>query len=95
LLARWFQFGTFCPVMRLHGCRNPEQPQVGETGGAQCRSGAPNEVWSFGEEAYEIMVKFVRIRELMRDYTRSLMAEAHTEGNSLQCHRRLPGPLPR
>ena len=25
MLVRWFQFGTFCPVMRLHGCRQPAQ----------------------------------------------------------------------
>lgn len=42
--------------------------------------GAENEVWSYGEENYEIMVKFIRIRELMRDYTRSIMKEAHETG---------------
>ena len=34
LLARWFQYGAFCPVMRLHGDRYPQQPQQGTTGGA-------------------------------------------------------------
>lgn len=28
LFVRWFQWGTFCPVMRLHGDREPQQPQV-------------------------------------------------------------------
>ena len=28
LFVRWFQWGTFCPVMRLHGDREPKQPQV-------------------------------------------------------------------
>ncbi len=26
LLARWFQYGAFCPVMRLHGDRYPHSP---------------------------------------------------------------------
>jgi alpha-D-xyloside xylohydrolase len=25
LLIRWFQYGTFCPVMRLHGFRSPNE----------------------------------------------------------------------
>ena len=41
LIIRWFQYGTFCPLFRLHGYRLPADP---DTGG-------PNEVWSFGEEA--------------------------------------------
>lgn len=28
LFVRWFQWGAFCPVMRLHGDREPRQPQV-------------------------------------------------------------------
>lgn len=80
LFVRWFQWGTFCPVMRLHGDREPRQPQVGTTGGASCRSGAANEVWSYGEEVYEICKKYLKIRELMRDYTRDLMREAHEKG---------------
>lgn len=80
LFVRWFQWGTFCPVMRLHGDREPRQPQVGTTGGASCRSGAANEVWSYGEEVYEICRKYLKIRELMRDYTRDLMREAHEKG---------------
>jgi alpha-glucosidase (family GH31 glycosyl hydrolase) len=33
LFARWFAWGAFCPVMRLHGDREPRQPQQGTTGG--------------------------------------------------------------
>ena len=50
LFVRWFEYGTFCPVMRLHGYRMPYQPQRGTTGGAACVSGAPDEIWSYGEE---------------------------------------------
>ncbi|MBP3476107.1 MAG: family 31 glucosidase [Lachnospiraceae bacterium] len=80
LFVRWFQWGAFCPVMRLHGDREPRQPQYGTTGGAHCCSGAANEVWSYGEEVYDICVKYLDWREQMRDYTRKLMREAHEKG---------------
>ena len=80
LFVRWFQWGSFCPVMRLHGDREPRQPQFGTTGGAACCSGAANEVWSYGEEVYKICVKYMRMREEMREYTRELMRETHETG---------------
>ena len=80
LFVRWFQWGTFCPVMRLHGDREPRQPQMGTTGGASCCSGAANEVWSYGEEVYKICEKYMQLREKMRNYTRKLMKEAHEKG---------------
>ena len=80
LFARWFEWGTFCPVMRLHGDREPRQPQYGTTGGATCCSGAANEVWSYGEEIYEICKKYMFLREKLRPYTRTLMEEAHEKG---------------
>ncbi|KAE9376285.1 glycoside hydrolase family 31 protein [Stipitochalara longipes BDJ] len=83
LFVRWFQWGTFCPVMRLHGDREPRQKQVGTTGGAACRSGAPNEVWSYGEDVYQICKKYMLIREDMRDYTRQLMRDAHEKGTPI------------
>lgn len=81
LLVRWFQFGTFCPVMRLHGCRQPGETIINKAGEIREGTGADNEVWSFGEEAYPILVKFIGVREMMRDYTRSLMQEAHEKGS--------------
>lgn len=80
LFVRWFQWGTFCPVMRLHGDREPKQPRLGTTGGSACLSGADNEVWSYGERVYEICKKYLTIRENLRDYTRSLMRQAHESG---------------
>lgn len=80
LLVRWFQFGTFCPVMRIHGCRQPGETIINKAGEVREWTGADNEIWSFGEENYPILVKFIRIREMMRDYTRSLMQEAHEKG---------------
>jgi alpha-D-xyloside xylohydrolase len=80
LFVRWFQWGAFCPVFRLHGDREPHQPQHGTTGGATCLSGAPNEVWSYGPEVYEICKKYLGLREQLRPYTRGLMVEAHEKG---------------
>ncbi|PWN38608.1 uncharacterized protein FA14DRAFT_160063 [Meira miltonrushii] len=81
LFVRWFQWGTFCPVMRLHGDREPKQPQLGTTGGSGCLSGADNEVWSYGETVYKICETYMYIREDLRNYTRSLMEEAHQKGS--------------
>jgi len=81
LLVRWFQFGTFCPVMRLHGDRQPFTSIINKAGEMREHTGAGNEVWSYGDELYEIFVKFIRIRERMRDYTRELMREAHENGS--------------
>ncbi|OBT53518.1 hypothetical protein VE04_06173 [Pseudogymnoascus sp. 24MN13] len=80
LFVRWFQWGTFCPVMRLHGDREPHKPQHGTTGGATCTSGADNEVWSYGPEIEMICKKYMLLREEMREYTRGLMREAHEKG---------------
>lgn len=81
LLIRWFQFGTYCPVMRLHGDREPHKEPMGTEGGATCVSGADNEVWSYGEEVYNICKKYLNIRENLRDYTRNIMKQAHELGD--------------
>ena len=80
LLIRWFQYGCFCPVMRMHGYRWPLQPQYGTTGGATCVSGAPNEVWSFGPEVETILSKYLFLRERMKPYITGLMEQAHEKG---------------
>ena len=40
VLVRWFQFGAFCPVFRLHGFREPVKEPIGKTGGGMMPSGA-------------------------------------------------------
>ena len=83
LLIRWFQWGVFCPVMRLHGYREPQiQPsEPWRDGIAQCNSGAPNEVWSYGEENYELMKNGLFLREKLRPYISRVMQEAHEKGD--------------
>ena len=80
LLVRWFQYGTFCPVMRLHGERQPLKDPIGTEGGALCVSGSDNEVWSFGQQNYKILKKFLFLRESMKPYISSLMKDAHENG---------------
>ncbi len=82
-LIRWFQFATFSPVLRMHGDREPHSKPLSNTGGGKCVSGAPNELWSFGDEAFAILEKYLRIRERLRPYTRSLMSAAHSRGSPI------------
>ena len=81
LLVRWFEYGTFCPVMRLHGERVPLKDPIGTYGGGLCVSGADNEVWSFGEEAYEILKYYLELHERMKPYITELMEAAHMKGS--------------
>ncbi len=74
LMVRWFQFGVFCPLFRLHGDRDPRTP----TGYAQ--TGGPNEVWSYGDEAYEIIAEQLRLRERLRPYIHEHMTIASETG---------------
>ncbi|HYY12410.1 MAG TPA: glycoside hydrolase family 31 protein [Kineosporiaceae bacterium] len=83
LLVRWFQWGTFCPVMRLHGNRLPETPLAHPDGRPNCFTGGDNEVWSYGEDVYEILARYVHLRERMRPYVRELMRQAHEDGDPL------------
>lgn len=79
-MVRWFQYGAFCPVFRLHGDRQPFIPPTGTTGGGICGSGSDNEVWSYGDEAYEIFREFMHLRERLKPYISQLMREAHEKG---------------
>jgi alpha-D-xyloside xylohydrolase len=75
LIVRWFQFGLFCPLFRLHGYREPAGHMLG--------SGADNEVWSFGEEAYAIIKPLLFMREMMRPYIMAQMQLASEKGTPL------------
>ncbi len=83
LIVRWFQYGTFCPVMRLHGDRLPYTPLSYRDGRSYLHTGGDNEIWSFGDEAYEIMKSHIELREQLRPYVRRLMDEAHRNGDPI------------
>lgn len=83
LLVRWFAWGAFCPVFRMHGERSPwhEREQEFRNGVRQLTSGQDNEVWSFGEDNYEILKKYLFIRENLRPYIRTCMLQASESGS--------------
>jgi alpha-D-xyloside xylohydrolase len=76
VLIRWFQYGAFCPVMRIHGVNRPFQQIEGQLTG----TGADNEVWSFGEDVYEIMTHYLDVRERLRPYIKRHMDIASEDG---------------
>jgi alpha-D-xyloside xylohydrolase len=63
LFVRWFQYGTFNPVLRVHGTRNPDE----------------NELWSYGPDAQKILVNFDRLRYRLLPYTYSLAWKTTSE----------------
>lgn len=86
LLIRWFQFAVFCPVLRMHGDRDPHDiPPLSDKdfGGGYLFTGQPNELWSYGEEAFDIMKKFLKIRLSMKPYLLKIIREAHETGAPL------------
>jgi alpha-D-xyloside xylohydrolase len=78
LIVRWFQYGVFCPLFRLHGFREPRTPSsdllTSET------TGAANEIWSFGPKAYQIISGILKLRERLQPYIDKQMKLAHEKG---------------
>ena len=58
LIVRWFQYGVFCPLFRLHGFR---------------KDYGDNEVWKFGDTAYQHIRTCLEMREHLRPYIRQHM----------------------
>lgn len=77
LIIRWFQFGLFSPVMRLHGDRICHETPDGSV---PLPSGAPNEIWSFGERNFEILKGILALRERLRPYIGEQMKTASEKG---------------
>jgi len=82
LIVRWFQFGVFSPILRLHGNRiyKGEIPNPNNTDDPMNLVGGPNEIWSFGKEAYEIIKELLFLREKMKPYIIKHMKKAHETG---------------
>jgi alpha-D-xyloside xylohydrolase len=64
LFVRWFQFGTFSPILRVHGTRTPDE----------------NELWSYGPDAQKILVDFDKLRYRMLPYIYSLAWKTTSAG---------------
>ena len=77
LIVRWFQYGAFCPLFRLHGWRNSSltHPETSDP-----TRGGPNEVWAFGDRAYGIIREILFLRERLRPYILQQMKLASTKG---------------
>ena len=77
LIVRWFQYGVFCPLFRLHGWRNSSlaHPETSDP-----TRGGPNEVWSFGDRAYGIIRELLFLRERLRPYIMEQMKLAARKG---------------
>ncbi len=74
LIVRWFQYGVFCPLFRLHGDRQPRVPTGFEM------TGGPNEAWSYGDAAYQRIAAALRLRERLRPYIHQQMRVASRQG---------------
>ena len=64
LFIRWFQYGVFCPIFRVHGTRTTDQ----------------NELWSYGPDAQKILVNFDRLRYRLLPYIYSLAWKTTSQG---------------
>ncbi len=80
LIVRWFQFGLFSPVMRLHGSRMKTKGQINRHPGVKESSGGDNEIWSFGERNYRIIKSIIELRERLKPYILNAMNEAAEKG---------------
>ena len=74
LVVRWFQYAVFCPVLRLHGHREPRDTFAAD------HSGGPTEIWAFGPEAYELLAAQLRLRERLKPYLLRQMEVAAGSG---------------
>ncbi|SEF97211.1 alpha-D-xyloside xylohydrolase [Butyrivibrio sp. Su6] len=86
LLVRWFEFAVFSPVLRMHGDRGPydiEPLDNRDFGGGYLHTGQPNELWSYGEEVYEILKKQLQLRIELKPYIKSLFEESSENGSPL------------
>jgi alpha-D-xyloside xylohydrolase len=64
LFVRWFEYGAFCPIFRVHGTRVP----------------SVNELWSYGPDAQAILTDYDRLRYRLLPYIYSMAWMTTHEG---------------
>lgn len=65
LFVRWFEFGAFSPIFRVHGTRsNPDE----------------NELWSYGPDAGKILLEYDNLRYRLLPYIYSLAWKVSSDG---------------
>ena len=67
LFVRWFEYGTFCPIFRVHGTRTTNQ----------------NELWSYGSDTQEILTRYDTLRYRLMPYIYSLAWQVTQAGYTL------------
>ena len=82
LLIRWFQFGVFCPVLRMHGNRYPYSSRPHGMTEYTPTSGE-NQVWSYGEKAYGIFCRYLKMREELKPYLTAMGKKASQDGTPI------------
>ena len=90
LLVRWFEFGVFSPVCRLHGVRVPNDvPNSAPDGEVEygrelfhvfTDTGGDNELWSYGPETEGVLTRLLHLREDLRPYISHLMRDYASTG---------------
>jgi alpha-D-xyloside xylohydrolase len=81
LLVRWFQYGVFCPIMRIHGVRRQSSRPPDDPGKSDPNHpNVPNEVWSCGEEVCAILSGQIRLRDRLKPYIMKQMKVAQETG---------------
>lgn len=86
LLIRWFEFSVFTAVLRMHGERGPlDIPALDDRdwGGGYLHTGHDNELWSYGEDVYQILRKNLDLRLKLKPYIQTLFLEASENGSPL------------
>ena len=64
LFIRWFEYGAFCPIFRVHGTRTTNE----------------NELWAYGPEAQTILTNYDRLRYRLMPYIYSLAWKVTSDG---------------
>jgi alpha-D-xyloside xylohydrolase len=64
LFIRWFEYGAFCPIFRVHGTRTTNE----------------NELWAYGAEAQTILTNYDRLRYRLMPYIYSVAWKVTNEG---------------
>jgi alpha-D-xyloside xylohydrolase len=67
LFVRWFEYGAFCPIFRVHGTRRPNV----------------NELWAYGHQAQTILTKYDNLRYRLMPYIYSTAWRVTHDGYTL------------
>ncbi len=67
LFVRWFEYGAFCPIFRVHGTRAPDV----------------NELWSYGPDAQKILTEYDALRYRLMPYIYSLAWRVTNQGDTI------------